>query len=80
MLLTGASLEHQLSILISRPTALGATTETTQVWFHPFQIKGERSNLNEGDFVFPHPEDSSGNKEKKEKKYMETHKSRFLFL
>jgi len=31
MLLTGASLEHQLSILISRPTALGATTETTQV-------------------------------------------------
>lgn len=79
MLVTGASLEHQLSIFISQPTALGARTETTQVC-QALKTKRERSNLNGGDFIFPHPGDGSGNKEKKGKKHTERHKSRSLFL
>lgn len=66
MLVTGTSLEHQLSIFISQPTALGARTETIQVR-QALEIKCERSNLNEGDFTFAHPGGGSGNKEKRER-------------
>lgn len=68
MLVTGTSLEHQLSIFISQPTALGARTETIQVC-QALEIKCERSNLNEGDFIFTHPGGGSGNKEKREETY-----------
>lgn len=79
MLVTGAPLEHQLSILIRQPTALGARTKTTQVC-QALETKYERSNLNEGDFLSPHPGDGSGNKEKKGKKHTERHKSWSLLL
>lgn len=64
MLARGAFLEHELSSFVSQPTALCARTRTSQIW-HALKTQCERSNLNKGDFIFPHPGDGSGNKEKK---------------
>lgn len=67
MLIREVFLEHQLSISVSQPAALGARTETSQIW-HALKTQCERSNLNDSDFTFPHLGDGLGNKEKKKER------------
>lgn len=64
MLIREVFLEHQLTIFVSQAAALGARTETSQIW-HALKTQCEESNLNEGDFIFPLPGDGLENKEKK---------------
>lgn len=66
MLIKGVFLKHQLSIFASQPAALSAGTETSHIW-HALKTQCERSNLNDGDFIFPHLGDGLGSKKKRER-------------
>lgn len=67
MLIREVLLQHQLSIFVSQPAALGASTETSQIGY-ALKTQCERSDLNDGDFILLHLGDGLGNKEKKKER------------
>lgn len=79
MLIRGVFLEHQLSIFVSQPAALGAKTETSQIWC-ALRTQCEESNLKAGDFIFPHPGHGLENKEEKKERNTQKGVKADLFL